>query len=170
MISPKLSPWLTRSCWLISMLPARPTIWASLPILREKIEALGTPRPLLPFLRCDRELPFSKIREAGDLLLTMGAGDVYPDWGTYLRKINFTIKRDVRLRLTSLFCYGDKENACTCASAFETANQSEIYLALCEKVIHLIHSFIHIPFFRFCGWRCGKSDLHNYFPVICRIL
>ena len=51
-----------------------------------------------------------------------------------------------------------------------TANQSEIYLALCEKVINLIHSFIHIPFFRFCGWRCGKSDLHNYFPVICRIL
>ena len=68
------------------------------------------------------------------------------------------------------FCYGDEENARIYAVHLTTANQSEIYLALCEKVIHLIHSFIHIPFFRFCGWRCGKSDLHNYFPVICRIL
>ena len=33
--------------------------------------------------------------------------------------ISIDIKRDVRLRLTSLFCYGDKENARTCASAFD---------------------------------------------------
>ena len=74
------------------------------------------------------------------------------------------------LPFAGIFCYGDEENARIYAVHLTTANQSEIYLALCEKVIHLIHSFIHIPFFRFCGWRCGKSDLHNYFPVICRIL
>ncbi|MFQ9395911.1 MAG: glutamate ligase domain-containing protein [Lachnospiraceae bacterium] len=36
----------------------------------------SNPRPLLPFLRCDRELPLENA-ESGDLLLTMGAGDVY---------------------------------------------------------------------------------------------